>query len=100
MVKDKTSENNDDTKESLAEQLKINFQNRSESIQEIISRKPGFLEKRALTLFLILLMLLIGSTWLIRYPDIIEAKGKLIAFNGPREIIPQQTGRLIKLFVH
>jgi HlyD family secretion protein len=44
-------------------------------------------------------MLLIGSTWLIRYPDIIEAKGKLIAFNGPREIIPQQTGRLIKLFV-
>jgi multidrug resistance efflux pump len=99
MGKEKTSENNDATKESMSEQLKINFQNRSESIQEIISRKPGFLEKRALPLFLILLMALIGSTWLIRYPDIIEARGKLAAFNGPREIIPKQAGRLIKLFV-
>jgi len=99
MLKDKTSENPAPLKESSGDQLRINFQNRSESIQEIISRKSGFVEKWALPLFVIVFIVLIGSTWFIRYPDIIEAKGKLAAFNGPKEIIPQQSGRLIKLFV-
>lgn len=75
------------------------FPSRSEAAQEIISRKPGFVEKWALLLFLIILLLLIASTWFIRYPDIIEASGTLTGTNAPKEIIPLQTGRLIKLFV-
>lgn len=72
---------------------------RSDSAQEIISRKPGFIEKWALLLFVGILLLLLAGTWFIRYPDIIEASGKLTADNAPKEIIPLQTGRLIKLFV-
>lgn len=75
------------------------FQSRSESAQEIISHQPTFLEKWALLLFLGILLILIAGTWFIRYPDIIEASGTLTADNAPKEIIPLQSGRLIKLFV-
>ena len=75
------------------------FQRRSEEVQEIISRRPGFAEKWALLLFLGILLLLISTTWFIQYPDVIEAAGRLTADNAPKEIVPWQSGRLIKLFV-
>lgn len=75
------------------------FNQRSDSAQEIISRRPGFLEKWALLLFLGIVLLLMAGTWFIRYPDIIEARGILTATNGPKEIMAIESGRLIKLFV-
>ncbi len=75
------------------------FHNRSETAQEIISRKPDFVEKWALFLFLGILLFLFASTWFIRYPDIVQTRATLSAYNGPKEIIPLQTGRLVKLFV-
>lgn len=75
------------------------FHLRSEAAQEIISRQTGFVEKWALVLFLAILILLIACTWFIRYPDIIETTGKLTADNAPKEIIPLQSGRLIRLFI-
>lgn len=75
------------------------FRLRSEAAQEIISRQPGFAEKWALMLFLLILILLMSCTWFIRYPDIIETTGKLTADNAPKEIMPLQSGSLIKLFV-
>jgi HlyD family secretion protein len=73
---------------------------RSEAAQEIISRQAGFVEKWALFLFLFILILLMTCTWFIRYPDIIETTGKLTADNAPKEIIPLQSGRLVRLFVN
>lgn len=43
--------------------------------------------------------MLLGSTWFIRYPDVIEASAVLTANNAPKEIIPRQEGRLIKLLI-
>ena len=74
--------------------------NRSDLAQEIISRKPDFMERWALLLFFGILVMLLVSTWFIKYPDIVEAKAILSADNAPKEIIPLQEGRLIKLFVH
>lgn len=75
------------------------FQQRSDAAQEIISRHPDFIERWALMLFMGILLLLIGGTWFIRYPDIIEARGTLTANNAPKEIIALQSGRLFRLFV-
>jgi HlyD family secretion protein len=88
------------TPENISEHPDVKkFHHRSEEAQEIISRQPGFIEKWALMLFLVILLLLISGTWFIRYPDIIEASGTLTATNAPKEIVSLQTGRLIKLFV-
>ncbi|MFB6453875.1 HlyD family secretion protein [Chitinophaga sp. Hz27] len=73
---------------------------RSEMTQEIISRKPGFVEKWALLIFMGILLALFGATWFIRYPDIVETRATLTAANAPKEIIARQEGRLVKLFLH
>jgi multidrug resistance efflux pump len=75
------------------------FSERSDLAQEIVSRKPGFVEKWAMLVFGLLLLLLIAGTWFIRYPDIIEGSAVLTSENAPKEIVPKQSGKLISLFV-
>jgi multidrug resistance efflux pump len=72
---------------------------RSELAQEIISRKPDFMEKWALFIFLSVLLLVFAGSWFVKYPDIIESRATLTAQNAPKEIIPKQAGHLVKLFV-
>ncbi|NLR62642.1 HlyD family efflux transporter periplasmic adaptor subunit [Chitinophaga polysaccharea] len=78
-------------------EMVYSIQQRSEMVQEIISHKPGFLERWALYLFLIILLSLFSTTWFIKYPDIIEANAVLTATNAPKEIIVRQEGRLVNL---
>jgi len=73
---------------------------RSEAVQEIISRKPGFLERWAMMLFLLLLLAIFAGSWFIKYPDIVQARALLTASNSPREIISRADGRLVKLLAH
>lgn len=87
------------TEKDLHLKIYKSFHSRSDSAQEIISRRPGFIEKWALIFFLGILLLIVGGTWFIRYPDVIEARGTLTADNTPKEIIAMQRGRLIRLFV-
>jgi multidrug efflux pump subunit AcrA (membrane-fusion protein) len=72
---------------------------RSELAQEIISRKPGFLEKWSLLVFLGILLLMFGGTWFVHYPDIITARAVIVAENGPAQITAKQEGTLAKLLV-
>jgi len=72
---------------------------RSEAVHEIISSKPTFVEKWGLLICLGILVLLLSGTWFVKYPDIINTRGKLTAVNAPKEIIVRQEGRLVKLFV-
>ena len=71
---------------------------RSDLALEIISRKPDFLERWALLIFLGILLLLLASTWFIEYPDMIEANAVLTANHAPKEIVTRQEGRLVRLF--
>lgn len=70
---------------------------RSEIAQEIISRRPDFWERRALSVFLCIFLTLLLSTWFIRYPDIVQAHAVLTAYNVPKELMTPQAGRLVKL---
>ena len=73
---------------------------RSEQVEDIISRKPDFTERWALFIFLGILLLMFAASWFITYPDVIEAKAKLTAKNAPKEIINRQEGHLVKLLVN
>lgn len=83
---------------SVNERLSGLLSHRSEMAQEIISRKPNFMEKWALFIFMGILLLFLAATWFIRYPDFIEVRSTLTAANAPKEIIIRQDGRLVKLF--
>lgn len=71
---------------------------RSNAVQEIISRKQGFLRQWSLLIFFVMLTLLTATTWFIRYPDSVTANAILSAENGPKEIVPRQDGKIIRLF--
>jgi multidrug efflux pump subunit AcrA (membrane-fusion protein) len=71
---------------------------RSEQVQDILSHRPGFLERWSFLTFVAILTIIVAAGWFIRYPDVIEANAYLTADNAPKEIVIRQDGRLIKLF--
>jgi len=73
---------------------------RSEEVQEILSRKPGFFERWSLLVYLSILIFLFAATWFIKYPEIVQANGILISANAPRQIVSQTEGTITKVFVH
>lgn len=91
---------NEDETYQFSDKKVYHLSQRSEMVQEIVSRKPGFLEKWGLVVFLGILIMLLSSTWFIQYPDMIEAKALLAATNAPKELIIRQEGRLVKLFTN
>ena len=52
---------------------------RSDAVRELISRRPGFIERRGLSLLLVFLLALFGAAWFIRYPDTIAAYATITA---------------------
>lgn len=73
--------------------------NRSEAIDEIISGKAGFMERWALLFYTGVLFSIVLISWFIKFPDIVDADGVLTAVNAPKEILVNQDGRLVRLFV-
>jgi HlyD family secretion protein len=73
---------------------------RSEPMQEILSRQPSFMAKWALLFFASILLLLFAGTWFIHYPEIVTTSATLTGTNAPKEIIPLQDGKLVRLFAN
>jgi HlyD family secretion protein len=71
----------------------------TEEVQEIISHRPHWIVRRGNTLFFLILLLLLGLTWLVQYPDKINASAKLVAVNPPMAVNSRVAGKLAGLFV-
>jgi HlyD family secretion protein len=78
----------------------VNNALRSEPMQEILSKQPSFMAKWALVFFASILLLLLAGTWFIHYPEVITTSTTLTGTNAPREIIPLQDGKLVRLFAN
>lgn len=71
----------------------------SSDVQDIITAVPSWILRWGITLFFILLVLLIGLSALIRYPDIVKASLKVVSPNAPKPVIMNSSGKLIKILV-
>jgi len=71
----------------------------TDDMQDIITKVPSWLLRWGITLFLCLLVLLIGLSAFIRYPDVINAKLKIYSPNSPKPIVAKISGKLVKLLV-
>ncbi len=72
---------------------------RSDAVNEIISKEPSFVSKWALTIFLGVLLVVFSTSWFIQYPDIIHAKAVLGSINSPKGILCKSEGKLVALYV-
>ncbi|OQP57765.1 hypothetical protein A3860_09060 [Niastella vici] len=96
---DKKDINGASKETTFAESIKETISQRSEIVQDVLDRKPKFIERWAFPLFLIILIALSGASWFVQYPDIIETRATITAANAPKEIMPYQEGRIVKLFI-
>jgi hypothetical protein len=55
---------------------------RSTAVNEIIAHKPGFLIRWGNLIFLAILLLILAASFLIHYPDIVPAAGRLMQNNS------------------
>lgn len=71
----------------------------SEDIDEVINYRPHWIVRKGNTLFFVIILLLLGLTWVIKYPDKITASAKLVALNPPKLLTAKTEGKLLKLLV-
>lgn len=79
------------------EKNKINIELKSEVLNEVLSAPPSWLTRSGNTLFFLLILLLIGISWLISYPDEISGGINILSNKPPIEFQNQIYGKLVDL---
>ena len=73
---------------------------RSPEITEIISRPPSWLLRWGASLMALIIVGLIVLSWVVRYPDVVQAPLYLTTARAPYLITPKINGRIRQILVH
>lgn len=76
-----------------------NGSNRSEEVQEIMSRVPHWMIRWGITLIFALILLFIGLCWMIKYPDVIKGTITISTDSPPVELNLEEGGFITDLRV-
>ncbi|MCU0352605.1 MAG: HlyD family secretion protein [Cytophagales bacterium] len=72
---------------------------RSEPVQEIISQPPNWLVRWGTTVFFFVIALLLATSWVVQYPDLVKARFVLTSTNAPKSVNARVEGKIVKLLV-
>jgi len=72
---------------------------RSEQVQDILSYVPHWMIRYGNVLFLCLIVLFLGLSWLIKYPDVISSQALITTQITPQKEYAKTTGNISSLFV-
>lgn len=72
---------------------------KSEEVQEILGTPPNSLVRWGITVVFVSIGLLLGMTYIIEYPDIVEGKAVLTTENPPIKVSSFSSGHIQKLYV-
>jgi len=72
---------------------------RSEDVQEILGTPPGWLVRWGTSIVLFGFGMMLAAAWLVRYPDVVEAKVIVTTATPPLDIIARTDGRIARLLV-
>jgi multidrug efflux pump subunit AcrA (membrane-fusion protein) len=71
----------------------------TDDMKDIITTVPSWILRWGITVFFFILVLIIGLSALIRYPDVVKASLKISSPNSPKPIVSKIQGKLVKLLV-
>lgn len=71
----------------------------SDDMQDIITAPPDWLLRWGITLFFGILVLIVGLSAIVKYPDIVKTQLKITAVDAPKPIVAKVLGKLSKLLV-
>jgi len=72
---------------------------KSDAVQEILSRTPVWMVRFGITLFFFLLVLILIASYFIKYPDVISGTAIVSAQEPPVPLLSKSTGKILSLFV-
>jgi len=82
----------------MSEKLE-NIDLRSEEVQEILSHVPNWMIRSGSALFLILILMVIGLSWIVKYPDILENEAIITTEIPPQKEFAKTTGKFDSLYI-
>jgi len=71
---------------------------RAEEVQEIMNKPPSWIQRWGIILMLCIVLILVIGTYLIKYPDTIEAEITVTTSNPPVDIIARSSGKMDEIF--
>lgn len=71
----------------------------SESIRDFLERIPTWIIRWGITVLSFIILALLGLSYLIHYPEIINAPFTLTSIDAPKQIVARTDGRLLKLYI-
>ena len=71
---------------------------RSDEVQEILNHVPHSFIRWGITIIFITILLLLFSSWFIRYPDVIPGKAVISTTKTPIKLISKSNGLIHKLY--
>lgn len=72
---------------------------RSEEVQEVMSRVPPWILRRGITLLFVIVLLLLVGSWFFKYPDVIQAEIIVTSLEPPASVIARSTGKIDEIYV-
>jgi HlyD family secretion protein len=69
----------------------------SDEVNEIISHKPLWIIRNGITVIAGILVALLVLSWLVLYPDIVEAPLSVVAVNAPKKVMARAEGKIVSL---
>ncbi len=72
---------------------------RTEEVNEIMTSPPKWLYRWGITVILILILIGVGLSYFIEYPDVLSAEIKLTTINPPLTLLSKTNGKLTHLLV-
>lgn len=85
--------------ETNGQSISITNELLTDEVQDVMSYRPHWLVRKGNTVFFVVLLLALGLTWIIKYPDIIAASTRLVAVNPPKLVAAKTEGKLLKIFI-
>lgn len=71
----------------------------SDEMQDIISAPPSWLIRWGMSLFFGVLVMIVGLSAFIRYPDVVKTQLVINSANSPKPIMVKQSGKVIQILV-
>ncbi|WP_162235834.1 HlyD family secretion protein [Pedobacter sp. Leaf216] len=71
----------------------------SQELEDVISAIPSWIIRWGITLMLCILLLFIGFSSIIKYPEIVKVPLKINSINSPKSIMAKHDGKLISILV-
>jgi len=72
----------------------LDLYTKSDEVQEVMNYVPHWIVRSGITIVFITILMLLGVSWLIKYPDVIKARVTIISQTPPIKVVARSNGKL------